>query len=86
MCHMCEPPAGIKNRNEIHALRDIDPGEEIAIDYAMIVRKYDPALLVQDLTCRCGSDKCRGEFGSWDTLPEHKKAEYDGFVSEYLLK
>lgn len=86
MCHSCEPSAGIKNRNELVAFRDIMPGEEIAIDYAMVVRSYDQSHLEQNLACKCGADDCRGELGSWEKLPDAKKDEYEGFVSEYLLE
>lgn len=84
--HSCEPSAGIQNRSQVVAFRDIHPGEEITIDYAMIVDSYDQPRLQQDLRCSCLAKTCRGELGSYRRLSPEKKEEYDGFISEYLLE
>ncbi len=90
LCHSCNPSCGIKNRNEVVAMRNIKKDEEITIDYAMIVPNYAPELLKlanmskKDLKCKCGSKNCRGEFGSYETLPKKLKTKYKGYVSDYL--
>ena len=43
----------------IHALRDLQPGEELFYDYGLIIdERYTPKLK-QEYECRCGSHKCR---------------------------
>jgi len=84
LCHSCNPSCGIKKRNVIVAMRNIKRGEEINIDYAMVVPKYDYKLLKQDITCKCGSNNCRGEFGSYEKLSKELKKKYKGFISDYL--
>jgi uncharacterized protein len=83
--HSCEPSCGIKNRTEIVAMKDLDKDEEITIDYAMIVPEYDDLKLKQKIVCHCGAKKCRGEFGSYETLPLELKEKYKGYISDYLI-
>ncbi|MDD5341113.1 MAG: SET domain-containing protein-lysine N-methyltransferase [Patescibacteria group bacterium] len=84
--HSCEPSCGIKNRTEIVAMRDLGKDEEITIDYAMIVYKYDDLKLKQKIVCNCGSKICRGKFGSFETLPENLREKYKGFISDYMIQ
>lgn len=89
--HSCEPNAGVRTGPEgfptFVALRDIEEGEEIVYDYAMTeYRHYErPSPELEfDLTCHCGSKRCRGKFGYYSELSDELKEEYAGFVSEYL--
>ena len=84
--HSCEPSCGIRRRTGVVAMRNLKKGDEITIDYAMIVPKYDPKLLKQNISCRCGSKICRGEFSSYEKLPPKLKQKYKGFISDYLTK
>jgi uncharacterized protein len=86
LCHSCEPNCGIKNRNVIVAMKNIKKDEEITIDYAMIVPKYNSRVLKQNTKCNCGSKNCRGKFGSYQKLSEELKRKYKGFISEYLTE
>src|SRR4030095_16757715 len=53
--HSCEPNAGFTGQIGLIAMRDIEVGEEICMDYAMCDSKpYD------EFDCYCGSEKCRG--------------------------
>ena len=54
--HSCEPNLGLQGQIVYVALRDIDPGEELTIDYAMI---DDEAY---EMPCRCGANTCRGTY------------------------
>jgi len=86
LCHSCEPSAGVKDGRKIVAFRDIVAGEEVSVDYAMIVNRYRPTQgFEQDLLCRCESDSCRGVLGSYDNLSDEIREKYRGFVSEYLV-
>ena len=61
--HACEPNCEsdeIDGRVFIHALRDIEPGEELFFDYRLVIDgRYTPKLK-REYECRCGSPKCRG--------------------------
>ena len=83
--HSCDPSCGIKNRTQVVAMRDLDKDEEVTIDYAMIVPRYDDAKLKQDIRCNCGSYVCRSSFGSYVELPESIKNKYKGYISDYML-
>jgi SET domain-containing protein len=58
--HSCDPNCYYNfegNRVLIFALKDINPDEELTIDYC-----YDSA--GEKVTCLCGSEKCRGFINS----------------------
>jgi SET domain-containing protein len=52
--HSCDANAGLDGQVVIRAMRDIEPGEEVTIDYAMV--DGDPR---DDFECLCGSPVCR---------------------------
>lgn len=79
--HSCEPNCGIKNLFQIVAMRDIKKGEEITWDYEM-TENYPE----WSMECRCGSKNCRKIIGRYDNMPEEVKANYSGYISEWLLK
>ena len=53
--HSCEPNTAIRNVISVYALRSINPGEEITIDYFLNrdISKYP------DFQCNCGSPNCK---------------------------
>jgi len=48
------------SRVYFNALRDIEPGEELFIDYRLFVEGRKTAALKRLYACRCGSMSCRG--------------------------
>ena len=61
--HSCDPncEAVITGRKIfIHALRGIEPGEELAYDYQYERTGKNDAELEKFYICRCGADNCRG--------------------------
>ena len=53
--HSCDPNAGLDGQIAIVAMRDIEPGDEVTIDYAMCDGSpYD------EFDCACGTALCRG--------------------------
>jgi uncharacterized protein len=86
LCHSCNPNCGIKDKTKIVAMRDIKKDEEITIDYAMIVSRYENEMTNENRICKCGEDNCRGELGEYSKLSSNLKKKYKGFISEYLLK
>ncbi len=73
--HSCNPncEAWIVGRKIIiHALRDIEIGEELTFDYGFEVDCYE------DHPCRCGSANCKGYIVSrsqWEQLDERLKSK-----------
>lgn len=83
--HSCNPNCGIKNKKEVVAMRNIKKGEEITIDYAMIIYKYGKEMTAKHRICKCGSDQCRGKLGAYSELSDKLKKKYKGFISDYLI-
>jgi hypothetical protein len=55
--HSCDPNVGFSGPIHLVALRDIEAGEQIFLDYATCVASDDGAFVME---CTCGSPKCRG--------------------------
>jgi hypothetical protein len=90
--HSCDPNAGVRTNAlgypDFYAFRDIAKDEEIRYDYAMTeYQHYERSRpeLDFDLTCRCGSSRCRGRFGYYSELSQELKEAYRGFLSTYLV-
>jgi len=81
VCHSCEPNCGIRNLTEIFAIRDIAEEEQITWDY----RCSENSNWVLD-ECLCGSERCTGFVGNFDSLSARFKKEYlsKGMVSSWL--
>lgn len=61
--HSCAPNCEaneVDGRVFIHALRDIEPGEELFYDYHLFVEERLTARLKREYACRCGAAQCRG--------------------------
>lgn len=81
--HSCDPNCGIKNRNYIVAMRDIQPGQEITWDYAMTENPEADDFAMQ---CLCGAPACRRVIKGYRHLPEDFRTRYEGFISAWLTK
>jgi len=61
--HSCDPNCEaneIEGRVFIHALRDLEPGEELFYDYQLVVDERYTAKLKRQYLCLCGAPTCRG--------------------------
>ncbi len=61
--HSCDPncDAVIEHaRIWIETLRDVEPGEELAYDYAYVLGERHTPAAKRRYPCNCGSPKCRG--------------------------
>jgi uncharacterized protein len=61
--HSCAPNCEAEQNGSrvfIHALRDIEPGKEVFIDYQLFVEGRQSAALKQLYACRCKAPQCRG--------------------------
>lgn len=81
--HSCEPNAGFNGQIALVAMRDITKGEDVSIDYAMVLHKaaHGPAYR---LTCLCGASTCRGVVTENDWKIAELQEKYDGYFQPYL--
>ena len=82
MNHSCNPNAYYRYDGQTasaHARRDIQPGEEIRVDYLINNPGGD------SWPCRCGSDRCRGKTGtSFFSLPLAFQKEYFPLLADWF--
>jgi SET domain-containing protein len=78
--HSCAPncETAIENRRVfIYALRNIEPGEELAYDYQIQREDGDPPNIEEIFGCRCGAAKCRGTMLAPPELPRRDRKTED---------
>lgn len=80
IAHSCEPNCGIKNLNEVVAMRYIKKGDEITWDYETT---EDSDFRME---CKCGTPTCRGVVGAFSLMPQDVRERYRGYISEWLVK
>lgn len=79
--HSCDPTVGMAGQITLVAIRDLVPGEEICLDYAMCDGSpYD------EFDCTCGSSLCRGRVTGDDWRRPDLQRRYQGFFSPYLQR
>lgn len=79
--HSCAPTAGMSGQIGVVALRDLLPGEEICVDYAMCDGSpYD------EFDCSCGAPTCRGRVSGDDWRRPELQIRYAGYFSPYLQR
>lgn len=79
--HSCDPNAGLDGQIAIVAMRTIEPGEEVTIDYAMCDGSpYD------EFDCACGAATCRGRVTGDDWREPALWERYRGHFSPYLQR
>lgn len=76
--HSCDPNVGILGQILFVAMRDIAPGEELVMDYAMM----DDDDYV--MACHCGTRACRGRVSGQDWQRPELQRRYRGYFSSYL--
>ena len=78
--HGCDPNAGfLAGETVLHALRDIQPGEEIVWDYSTSIA--EPGW---KMACRCGSAQCRGIIRPWAELSTEDRDRLRSTALRYL--
>lgn len=85
--HNCEPNAGMRFTKDLRvkvvALKNIDHGDEITIDYSTTSLDHN-----WSFKCLCKSLNCRGTIGDFRSLPEATKQHYKTLriLPDYILK
>ncbi len=78
--HSCEPNVGMDGQINYVAMRDILPGEELCLDYAMAVTTN------YELACNCGADNCRGKISGEDWKNKKLQEKYGDYFAWFILK
>lgn len=81
--HSCEPNTGMRDEVTILALRAIQPGEELTIDYAMVEANEDH---VMPWECRCGAPACRKRITGRDWKSQELQERYGRYFSPLLMR
>jgi hypothetical protein len=81
--HSCEPNAGIRQNQNLVALRKIRRGQEIRYDYSTTMEEDSFAM-----QCLCGAPRCREWVRDFSTLPQPLRKRYlaRGIVMDFILK
>ena len=81
--HSCEPNAGFRGQIFIKAIKKIKEGDEVAIDYAMVLYHSKNAPPYH-LECKCGKKKCRGIITDNDWKKPELQTKYDGYFQYFI--
>lgn len=76
--HSCDPNCGMHGEIIFVAIRDIQPGEELTVDYAFIDNED------YSFECQCGSAKCRHTVTGFDWKIKRLQDEYYPYFAQYL--
>jgi uncharacterized protein len=79
--HSCAPNCEaeeIEGHVYIHALRDIEAGEELFYDYGLVIDAKQTNKLKREYECRCGARKCRGTMLARPEKEKDKKSSKSG--------
>ncbi len=76
--HSCEPNTGLLNKNEVVAMRDILPGQELTMDDS--ITEADPRW---KKPCTCGQKNCRKIIRSIQFLPAERFKKYEPYLSTF---
>ena len=69
--HSCDPSAWLKGTYTVAARRDLEPGDELTLDYATF-----SGAGAFEMACHCGSPVCRGQVTSDDWRQLELQARY----------
>jgi len=81
--HSCNPNAGVQHCFRVIALRDIERGEEIRIDYSTTMSEQRWIM-----ACCCGEADCRRIIGDFHDLPVELQDRYLalGIVQPFIVE
>jgi SET domain-containing protein len=78
--HSCDPNVGVKGQITYVAMRDIQPGEELTLDYAMIDDD------VFEMECECGKSNCRKTITGKDWKKKDLQKKYGDFFATFIQR
>jgi len=78
--HSCDPNIGMDGQISYVAMRNIQEGEELCLDYAMAMTT------AYKLHCNCGSAKCRKLISGEDWKLKELQNRYDKYFAWFIYK
>jgi len=78
--HSCEPNIGMDGQINYVAMRDIEAGEELCLDYAMAMTTD------YKLECNCGEENCRGIITGNDWKSIDLQQKYKNYFAWFIRK
>ncbi len=78
--HSCDPNVGMDGQICFVAMRDIQEGEELCLDYAMAVTNN------YKMDCNCGNSNCRKVITGDDWKKEELQIRYGKYFSWFIYK
>jgi len=88
--HSCNPNSGIRGKNELIAIKEISPGEEITFDYSTVVwdDRWSKNHGAWTMKCECEEENCRMMIGDFLTIPESLRRKYIklGVIPDFILE
>lgn len=76
--YSCDPNMGMLGEDTVVAFRDIQPNEELTIDYAMIANDD------MSMECNCGAINCRHIITGKDWMKSKLQEKYKGYFTKYI--
>ena len=76
--HSCDSNLWLRDAFTLEARRDIAPGEEVTLDYALLTA------VDWEMSCSCGSERCRGVVRGRDWQRPELQERYAGHFSPFL--
>lgn len=76
--YSCDPNLGMKSNDTVVAFRDINPGEELVLDYAMFVNDDS------SFECDCKTKECRKTVTGKDWAKQELQEKYKGYFTDYI--
>lgn len=79
--HSCDPNLGVEGQITLVAMRDIQAGEEVCFDYAMVDMSD-----ADEFDCACGSSLCRGRVTGEDWGSPELQKRYRGYFGAHVQR
>lgn len=76
--YSCDPNLGMKGSDTVVAMRDIESGEELTLDYTTFVNDDS------SMECICGSQNCRKIITGKDWMKPELQEKYKGYFTDYI--
>ena len=91
--HSCDPNGFIRGKNELVALNDINPGDEIYFDYSTTMNDNkekieDSGGILWTMKCKCRSKNCRKVVDQFKTLSKERQEFYikNKYAPDFILR
>lgn len=78
--HSCDPNCGIRGEITFVAMRNVQKGDELTLDYATVDNEE------YRFDCNCNSITCRKEITGFDWKLTELQKKYKGFFARYLVE